>query len=237
MPSEFDVMTGSWHTILTDWYRHRRRRHIPEALAVPIDIELMARCRNPQRVDSSISFGSLTLVDEDQAGPDLRVESQSEEPIHLKLDFGDGVYTRPLHYGTFSRWSALEGLMTDLEKDGMIIEEIWDVVEQMRVCGGDWDARVRPGWNLQVHCQNVQTCLDGNRPEDGSDSEDTDDEEECWVDEILGQYQEWCLPRWRDRVEQEKSINRYAKEPSWVMLGLGCLSTLFFIVAVIIYTT
>jgi hypothetical protein len=233
---ESDVMTGSWHRNLKDWYRNGRRGRKQEATRPGVDIELDALCRNPRRVDSDISIGGLTLINENRTS-ERNLVSLPEEPINLKLDFGDMIYIKPLDYGTFCRWSAIEELKEDLEKDGMIVQELWDEVEEMRVCSGDWDARVRPGWSLQVYCQNREALLEKDDSVCDSESEHTEDEEESWIDEVLDQYQEeWCLPRWRDRVEQGTSARKHAEEPSWVVLGVGCISIVLFIVAVVVYT-
>lgn len=225
-------MAGSWQGVLQDWYRYRGRR---EAAGPVVDIELDVPGRNSGRVHFGCSTSELTLISEDRT-IEPNFEPRLEEPIYLELDFGDGIYTKPLEYGTFSRWTALEGLMIDLEKDGMVIQELWDGIEKMRVCGGDWDARVRPGWYLDVAFRS-ETRLQKDWIEDDSDSEDSEDDEDRWVDEVLDEYQkEWCLPRWRNKVEQETPARRYAKEPSRVVVGVACISIVFFVVAVVVYT-
>ncbi|KAF2625342.1 hypothetical protein BU25DRAFT_460458 [Macroventuria anomochaeta] len=230
-------MTGSWHTVFTNWYRHRNRRPGSYESGSSTDIELGTCCRSPERFDSGISFGGLDLVSDDHVTPKSSIEPHLDDPILLKLKFGDQTYIKPLDYGTFSRWTAVERLMVDMEQDGIIIGELWDVVEKMRVCSGDWNARVRPGWDVHVHCQDARVILRTGQFEDDSDSEGLESDEEGWVDEVLDQYQEeWCLPRWRVRVEQERSINGQSQEPSWMVLGLGCVSMVFFIVAVVVYT-
>ena len=230
-----DVMGTSQHWVWKDWHRCRRKRWGVEAAGPIVDIELHAPCRGPKRVDSGISISGLTLVNDDRLNKSSWT-SRSEEPIYLELDCGDRIYTKPLEYGTFSRWTAIEGLVTDLKKDGLMAEELWDETEKMRVCGGDWDARVRPGWSLEVPCRDEE-LYPKDWAEDDSDSEDTEVDEEHWIDEVLDHYQEeWCLPRWRDRVEQETLTRKNAKDPSWRVLALGCISMGFFIVAVIVYT-
>ncbi|KAF1926086.1 uncharacterized protein M421DRAFT_224626 [Didymella exigua CBS 183.55] len=228
-------MTGMWPTICTYSHRYRWRRDSPAARPAA-DIELGTPFTNPNKVDSGMSISGLTLLSEDRADG-KRVNSGLEESIHLRLDLGDGVYVKPLNYGTFSRWSAVRELMVDMKKDGIIVEDLWDEAEGMRVCGSDWDARVRPGWNLQMRCQKVEASLEESGSEYDSDSEDTEDEGEAWIVDVIDQYQEeWCLPRWRDRVEQDVSTRKRAEEPSLMALGLGCVSIVFFIVAIVVYT-
>ncbi|KAF3052493.1 hypothetical protein E8E11_011046 [Didymella keratinophila] len=123
-----------------NWYKFRRRPWIPEATQLATDIELLAPSRSAERGDSGISISGLTLVSEE--GPEeSTLNARSEEPIYLKLDFGDRTYTKPLEYNTFSRWSAMKEFKISLERDGLSIKGLWDEVEKMKVCGGDWDAR------------------------------------------------------------------------------------------------
>ena len=230
-------MTDSWHATLMDWYRYRRRRQVSEEGEPFVDIELGAPCKSPKRVDSGMSFGSLGLVSNGHTTPKFEPQPQPADSIHLKLDFGDDICIKSLDYETFSRWSAIEGLIVDMEEDGIFVEEFWDVAEGMRVCRGDWDARVRPGWDVHVLCHSARAFLEEKPFEDDSDSEGYESDEERWIDDVLDQYQEeWCLPRWRERVEQERSISVQMQEPSWTVLSLGCAWILIFIVAVVVYT-
>lgn len=229
-------MTGSWLDRSVDWHRHRRRPQIPEADGPSTDIELVAPSRNPNRIDSDISISGLTLVNEESTAESIP-NARYEEPIYLKLNFGDRIYTKLLEYDTFSRWSAMQELKTSLERDGVSIKDLRDEVERMEICSGDWDARVRPGWSLLLNCHNVEAFLEKDILGYDSDSEDTGVDEERWIDEVLDHYQEeWCLPRWRNRVEQETSTKKNTEDPSWRVLALGCISMIFFIVAVIVYT-
>ncbi|KAH6639342.1 hypothetical protein C7974DRAFT_388280 [Boeremia exigua] len=121
-----------------------------------------------------------------------------------------------------------------MEKDGIIIEELWDVAGSLQVCMGDWDARVRPGWDIRMHARaTLEThCLDNSSDSDGSENISGQ-----WVEEILDQYQEeWCLPRWRAKVEQQESMSIVMQEPSYLMLALGCVLMVFFTVAIVVYT-
>lgn len=229
-------MTGSWLSSFVPWYRFRRRPWIPDANKPATDFELVALSRSAKRTDSGISISGITLVSDEGTGESTS-NARSQEPIYLKLDFGDRTYTKPLEYGTFFRWSAMEELKISLERDGVRTKDLWDESENMEVCGGDWDARVRPGWSLQLDCHSVEVFFEKDSPEYDSDSEDTEVDTECWVDEVLDHYQEeWCLPRWRDRVEQETSTKKTVEDPSWRVLAFGCVSMVLFIVAVVVYT-
>lgn len=223
-------MTRSWHALFTKEYWFQIRwRQVPDSKKF-VDIELDASRKTPKRIDSGISFRVKGL----EACPDTpRLESD----IFLMLDFEDGSCIKSLDYRTFSHWEAMEGLLLDMEKDGIALGGLWDETEKMWICRGDWDARVRPGWDVHVLCQNVQTMLEARRFEDLAESEDFESDDEHWIDEVLDQYQEeWCLPRWRIKVEQERSISKPMQDPSWIMVALGCASIVLFIAAVVVYT-
>ncbi|KAF2998182.1 hypothetical protein E8E13_003820 [Curvularia kusanoi] len=223
-------MARLWHSFFanTYWYRYRWRQ-VPEAKPF-VDIELPAHNKPPRRVDSGISIGTNGFS---SSHTTLKQVSDFNEPIFLVLDFEDGPCVKSLDYGTFSHWEAMEALLLDLEKDGIAVGELWDQTEKMRICRGDWDARARPGWSVCLHCQDVQAAPDIRQ----NDNDEIESYEEEWIDEVLDHYQEdWCLPRWRIQVEQERSIRKPIQEPSWIMVALGCASVVFFIVAVIVYT-
>lgn len=229
-------MTDQWLSSLTDWYAYRRQPWTPEVADPSTDTELVPLSGSSKRVDSGISISDLTLISKEPTN-NLISDSRSEEPIHLKLNFGDRIYTKLLEYGSFSRWSAMEELKTSLERDGIGVKALWDEVEIIEVCGGDWDARARPGWSLQLDCQSLGPYHKRDSLEYDSDSGDIGSVEERWVDEVLDRYEEeWCLPRWRDRVEQGMSTTKKTHDPSWRVLALGCVSMILFIVVVVVYT-
>lgn len=233
-------MASSWHSRFTSWYRYWRRRAPHEDAAPCADVELVATCKEPKRVDSGFSVGTSYLSSHPYTTPDSTTLSQQSGFIHLNIDFGDESCIKSVDYGTFSCWSAIEGLMMDMEKDGIVCEELWDISESMRVCKGDWDARVRPGWDIHVHCQDVPMVLETPYLEDDSDSgsEDAGSEEDRWIDDVLDHYrEEWCLPRWRDKVEPKRPRSIAIQEPSRTMLIAGCVSVVLFIIAAIVYTS
>lgn len=232
-------MTNSWQSRLPNWYRYWGRRQYHGEAEPFTDIDLDATCRDPKRVDSAISVEASTTISSCCSTIDSSSQLLQTDSIHLEIDLGDETCIKSLDYGTFSRWSAIEGLMIDMEEDGIYCEELWDVSECMRVCKGDWDARVRPGWDIHALCQDMPAVLEAHYLDSDSDdgSEDPEIEEDHWIDDVLDAYQEeWCLPRWRGKVEPGRSIS-IAQEPSWTMLALGCASVALFIVTAIIYTS
>lgn len=233
-------MKCSWQSRFTNWYSYWGRRRTLDEVDPFTDIELDATCRDPKRVDSAISVENSTPISSSYSTPSFSSQLRQTDSIHLELNFGDGTCIKSLDYGTFSRWSAVERLMVDMEEDGMFCEELWDVSECMRVCKGDWDARVRPGWDIHALCQIMPAVLEARYLEGDSDSgsDDPESEGDQWLDDVLDHYQEeeWCLPRWMDKVEPERSMS-IDQEPSWTMLALGCVSMALFIVATIMYTS
>lgn len=231
------IMSGQRLPVCTFSRRDRWRQRDTVSARPDVDIELDTLHTHPRRIDSGISISGLTLVSEDHT-IEPRVDSRPEEPMHLKLDFGAGMYVKPLDYRTFSHWSAIEELMMDLEKDGMRVGDLWDESEEMSVCGGDWDARVRPGWTLQMHCQGAEASLGSVGSACDSGSEETEDDAESWFDDMIDEYQEeWCLPRWRNRVEHDGPTGKELQEPSWAVLSLGLIVVIFSIAAFVVYTT
>lgn len=227
-------MKQSWHTKITKtfWYRSQRRQD-SEAKSIA-DIELVASKETNKRANSSTWSGPVRLSSH-LATPKL--DQGPCEPILLMLDFEDGPCIKSLDYGTFSHWDAIEGLLVDVEKEGIVIGELWDENEKMRIRRGDWDARVRPGWDVHVRCQDLQLVTEACQSEDDSDSDALESDDDRWLDDVLDNYQEdWCLPRWRDKVEQDNSASKYLQEPSWIIIALGFASVVLFIIAGIVYT-
>ena len=234
------AIMGKWSPILAS----KIRRHIDPGFSHDdqniVDIELGESPQTPKRVDSGVSFCNSPLDSQDQTKSIPPKDLQHHEPIYMTFDFGDGTLVKPLDYETFGRWDAIDNLTKDLENDGFMFANLWDKVEDMRVDGGDWDARVRPGWTINaslrapVRNNGFEEDVDSN----SEDCESTDEEE--WRNEYIDEYltdemEDWCLPRWRSKVEQEMKEERN-QEPSWRVLILGFASVVFFMVAVIVYT-
>jgi hypothetical protein len=235
------VMMARWNPFLAQKDRWHTDSGFCANIKGYVDIELGDPLKKPREVDSCVSFCDSEL-DHDNRTPSISTESiQYHEPIHMTFDFGGNILTKSLDYETFVRWDAMEAFAKDLEEDGFAFESLWDETEKMKVGSGDWDARVRPGWRINASFLQAPIWSDELEKDSESDSEDyesTDQEE--WQAEYIDEYldkevEDWCLPRWRSRVEQEMK-GGYSQEPSWMILALGCASMMFFIVAVITYT-
>jgi hypothetical protein len=121
--------------------------------------------------------------------------------IHFHLD--DHTHTRWLDYAALSRWESMEDLLEAFAHDGIVTEELWDVHQEMCIGAGDWNARMRPGVELDVICAHMGNSSDCS-------SEDEEDED-VWgsgaCDESVGKHLSrehcWWFERWRRRVEGE----------------------------------
>jgi hypothetical protein len=114
------------------WYRDRWRES-PEARCF-LDIELGFQRKPTRRVDSAISLGSSEACG---FCTTLKLDLDPHEFIILTLDFEDVSCVKSLDYRTFSHWDAMEGLLLDLEKEGITVGELWDQTEKMRICCSD----------------------------------------------------------------------------------------------------
>jgi hypothetical protein len=185
------------------------------------------------RTDSDISLYSLTRTKTN--GLVKEKIYQSLDPICLVLAFDDHTYTKFLEYKTFAQWHRFEALLLDLESDGICVDYLWDIAEDMRVTGGDWDARVRPGWEVHASCTD---CSDIHEyPNDRVDEDSSVDDD--WERDLIesGYYrQEWWFARWRHRVESRRSRGAsVVHDPSWRMIIAVCGLMIPFLWAMVIF--
>jgi len=184
------------------------------------------------RIDSGIELHLLRGDKECSIRP---VSSIPPSPINLTFMFGEAITTKLLDYRIYSQWTNFNTLLDELARDGIIVCELWDVKEGMEIQSGDWDARVRPGWVVEVWC-----FTDVGRfglEEESSESESEEEMESS--SEIDGVYEAefarsehpWWFARWRERVERGNVKREGVIEgPSWFMMMIWCTS----IIAVIV---
>ncbi|KZM20059.1 uncharacterized protein EKO05_0007536 [Ascochyta rabiei] len=233
-------MMRIWDALFAQRSQNWARRLLSNDPEANNDVELEKLFEMSSKVDSELSLDSPNLVSSEPLIPAVNYTYQEYRPLLLHLDLEDKTVTKQLHYETFARWDAMAGLMADLEKDGMIISKPWDMAEEMEVRSGDWDARVRQGWAIQLSCQYVYGSSQETDSDNGSDRDNGDYEsvkvtyQTC--KDANEEAEDWCLPRWRSRVERYGPIRGQTQEPSWRVLTLGCASMLFFVVTVIVYT-
>jgi hypothetical protein len=154
----------------------------------------------------------------------------SPEPLVFNIHLEGQTFVRFLDYSTFTRWESVEVLLEDFEDNGAIIEQLWDVRENMRIWRGDWDARVYPGLEVDVICSRPDIWE--NDWDSSSDSEgdgEEEDEARVWNDVHLGG-KRWWFSRWRMKVEQETmGTGGEVRQPSRKMLWFGALAMATFL--------
>ncbi len=228
-------MTGAWDVFLPYYFRVFTHKACFNDREEFVDVELGVLAKIPRRVDSGISLGSLDPVSSDYTVTDSGFGNESAGSILLAFDFGEESYIKALDYGTFARWDAMKGLIEDIESDGAVIEQLWDTRESMMVSGGDWDARVCHEWSIHVRCMEARRDS-AIELSDESDSEACDSNDETLYDAEAEEEDDWCLARWRRRVEQQRSMHEHVQEPSWIMLVLGSALVICFVITVLVYT-
>ncbi|KAH7084631.1 hypothetical protein BKA63DRAFT_384093, partial [Paraphoma chrysanthemicola] len=141
-----------------------------------------------------------------------------------------------VQYEDYRTWESVEGLLLNLEDDGILVEELWDTREELPICGGDWDARVCPGMEIDVMCRELSSwkedlCYESDEEEDRYWSDGIDG----WRS-VEGGQKHWWFRRWRHRVEQKKcSMDKQrAHEPSRRSLAFGILAMALFLVVVMV---
>jgi hypothetical protein len=224
----------STHYLLPWWYfantTAKQAFHKPDEKASP-----------PSRIDSRIDVG---IADNSSETWPRRHEPTRPAPITLLFHFSDSASPsiKLLPYRTFSKWTSLYALLDEWKQDGVVVSDLWDVEENMPVFGGDWDARVRPGWVVELRCCNDESGYFG-RGYDGysdgygdgySSSEDGDDtsEDACGYEtesdngmsgksrskSVTSQHP-WTFKRWKERVEKERVKREdVLGEPSWFVM-------------------
>ena len=129
----------------TDWIL----RHLVGNISEQEDRRTDHVITTPCRVDSSIG---LDLLGQNDGHPSLPSPSTPPIPITLNFCFEHGKSTKYIPYATFSTWSAINILFSDLAVDGIIVHTLWDVNEDMPISSGDWDARIHPGSVIDAWC-------------------------------------------------------------------------------------
>ncbi|OAK99752.1 hypothetical protein IQ06DRAFT_189940, partial [Phaeosphaeriaceae sp. SRC1lsM3a] len=134
-----------------------------------------------------------------------------------------------LDFATFARWESVRMLLEGFEGEGAVIDELWDIREQMPIWSGDWEARVYPGLEVEATCRKP---ADGGMHCRSDDADDTDDEA---LEELMWHTSEpgarhWWFGRWRMRVEQETmGIGGAGQEPSRRTVLLGTVAVAVFV--------
>jgi hypothetical protein len=215
--------TPSFSSYLDWWYRSSTEWVLWYVIASKQSDIVDAR-PSPSRIDSGIAFNA----------PEYPVQAAHPDPLTFTFHLDDRTYTKTLDYRTFARWEGIGALLDELRDDGIMTEQLWDVDEAMEVGSGDWEARVRPGWNVEVWCQHVDLyertsdCVSELDSDSDEDEEESESEGRC--EQISKCERRWWFARWKDRVEKKKTRKERAhQEPSWIMMLIWATCMLAFI--------
>jgi hypothetical protein len=206
----------------------------------------------PNRVDSGIDLNILNPRGSDPSTPvheqgPIAVE---KKPIHFKplaltFHFHDRIFTKTLNYQIFSRWENVAELFAELGRDGISVHHLWEGGDDMQIGSGDWEARVRPGCEVDVWCYEPHTHhadhadhidYSDSESEDEFDSEDIK-KDVSWEREEMEE-RKWWFARWKERVERRKAVPRgkAQQETSRIMVIVWAVTMLFCIYFVLVPT-
>lgn len=187
-----------------------------------VDLRLQPEAESEYSVYKPSQHSSITSA----------ASSRKPESLVFNIDFGDEKYVKKVDFATFARWDNVRTLLEGLEDEGATIDELWDLREHMPICGGDWEARVYPGMEIDARCR---------RPWDEDVHLNSDDTEDEALEERMRQADKpyvghWWFGRWRMKVEQEAMrIGGAAQEPSRRMVLLGTIAMAAFLGVVIVF--
>jgi hypothetical protein len=117
-------------------------------------------------------------------------------------------------------------------KKVLFVDQLWDVNEDMRIDGGDWDAKVRPGRAIDVLCFSDRGSQDWVYDSSSDSADDAADEEgpgdvssELYVARGVQSEHPWWFARWKERVDKETAKNtKLMREPSGTTMIIWCTS-------------
>jgi hypothetical protein len=139
-------------------------------------------------------------------------ETKVSKSIRLTFDFGCRSHIYELEYAVFRQWKYVSLLVSAVQEDGMTCALIWDESEGLQVMAGDWEARVTPGWQVTIFCQ------DDHVDEGDDDYSEVDSEKDAPWDVEKGYGGEWWFTRWKTSVERTKEGPK-EKQKAW-MIGV-----------------
>jgi hypothetical protein len=187
--------------------------------------------RSSSRIDSGVAL-SVPTYEAAHGNPD---------PLTFTFHLDNRTYIKTLVYQAFVRWENVGALIEELSDDGIIIDQLWDVDEDMEVGSGDWDVRVRPGMKVDVYCQHgyqyerTSDCASEYESDDSDGGEDEDEYGDRYKHnpDTLELERRWWFARWKERVEREKWRKKRAQqEPSWIMILIWAACMVAFVALV-----
>lgn len=171
-------------------------------------------CKIP-RWESACTLGTLDWEKRSAgAAPSEVAGIWPAAPINCTFLFDEEAYYHGLDYFVFRQWHLFSSLLGAVQSDvGLLDVQIWDMDEQIEVMAGDWEARVRPGWDIVVHGAYVGEQDDGKSEQDGA--------QELWGAEKEGG--QWWFQRWRERAEGGTAGGR--RQRGWLVGLVGLVGT------------
>lgn len=143
--------------------------------------------------------------------------------IYLTFDFGYKTYFYTLDFGIFRLWKHMELLVHALHTDGVACALIWDELESMRICAGDWDARARPGWQVRVYCNDADDMY-----EDGESDEEEEESDEGTIS-IQKSDKSWWFDKWKMKTERHRESKNTRR--GWIvgLVGFSSIAVVFWL--------
>jgi hypothetical protein len=150
------------------------------------------------------------------------------EPLIFNIHYDDQTYVKLLDFSIFAQWESVEMLLKGFESEGTVIEELWDVREDMAIWSGDWDARVYPGLEVDVTCRKPDVWKDDASC--SSDEEEYETDQALVRDHVYLRGRRWWFARWRMKVEQESmGSGGVVREPTRLTVFVGALAMATFL--------
>jgi hypothetical protein len=206
----------------------------------------------PNRIDSGIDLNVLSHRVSDSSTPvheqdpaTIIKKPKDPKPLSLTFHFHDRIFTKTLDYRIFSRWENIAELLAELGRDGISVHHLWEGGDDMQIGSGDWEARVRPGCEVDVWCYEPHNHhadhadhidYSDSESEDEAESEDVKMDMSCQRGEM--EERKWWFARWKERVERRKASPKAKahQETSWIMVLVWVVTMLFCIYFVIVPT-
>ena len=239
-------------TIYLHWCYHFSRDWVLWCLIGNVSREEVHEIEHLSTMLPRIDFGiGIHLIGGNEGNPIRLALPKSPLPIHFTIIFEDGTTTKLLDYRVYSQWANINSLLNELAQDGIVIDELWDVNEDMQIGSGDWDASIQPGSVIYArslndkrgyHADDVDDCSDCESDdgmiESDEDGHDTGSEYKMsWKSSAKNTRNEhtWWFARWRQRVEKAiPGRDGVTDEPSWFMTILWSTTTITIIALLIL---
>lgn len=193
--------------------------------------------------DSSVGRRVDSFVSLSRPGDTKKVRSHDRDTgpynsdAHLTFNLlMDGrIFKKKLDFATFDRWASMEVMLKGFEDDDIVIEQLWDVQENMPIGSGDWDARLRPGSEIDAICEGQ---LLTTWEDDSSCSSEEYERHRPLETRVDSQQTEmkWWFARWKQSVERPMvGGGKRVHEPSSQGVLLGAILVVLVFATVLVF--